>query len=106
MPLITLFNGDYLAADNDFIHDVAQNTSYNEFFNSSFEYIHHPANRGFLRRFLRIRISTERMRRIVRKTMIPTSRKAPESQETMTPFKTTGQNAADQPRSEDSPHTS
>jgi len=85
-PILTLFNGDYLAADNDFIQDVGQLTRFNEFFSSSFEYIHHPANRGFLRRYCRIRISTERMRRIVRRTL--KAQAAVATQKTMMPFPT------------------
>lgn len=85
-PIFTLFNSDYLAADNDFVEDVSQLTRYNEFFSSSFQYIHHPVNRGFLRRYCRIRISTERMRRIVRHTL--KAQAAVATQETMTPFPT------------------
>ncbi len=86
-PFLTLFNGDYLAADNDFIQDVAQLTRYNDFFNSSFEYIHHPANRGLARRLFKLRISTERMRRIVRSTFSSSSYSSVDSRETMTPFR-------------------
>lgn len=87
VPILTLFNGDYLAADNDFIQDVGQLTRYNDFFGSSFEYIHHPANRGFLRRVLRLRISTERMRRIIRKGF---GAQVAAKKESMTPFSTKG----------------
>ncbi len=86
-PFLTLFNGDYLAADNDFIQDVAQLTRYNDFFNSSFEYIHHPANHGLLRRWLKLRVSTERMRRIVRGTFSSSPYSSVDNRETMTPFR-------------------
>tara|TARA_Y100000385_G_scaffold201427_1_gene208561 strand:+ start:675 stop:989 length:315 start_codon:yes stop_codon:yes gene_type:complete len=85
-PILTLFNYDYLAADNDFVDDVAQLVHYSHFFSSSFQYIHHPANRGFLRRYCRIRISTERMRRIVRRTL--KAQAAVATLETMMPFPT------------------
>lgn len=85
-PVLTLFNSDYLAADNDFVEDVAQLCRYNDFFGSSFQYIHHPVNRGFLRRRCRLRISTERMRQIVRKTF--KAQNVVATQETMTPFST------------------
>jgi len=83
-PIFTLFNADYFAADNDFVHDVARLTHYKEFIGSSLEYMHQPVNRVFLRKYRRIRISTERMRRIVHHTFKDQISSA--SQDTMTPF--------------------
>ncbi len=84
VPILTLFDSDYLAADNDFVDDVAQLKRYNDFFSASFQYIHHPVNRGFLRRRCRLRVSTERMRRIVRHTL--KAQAIVSTQETMMPF--------------------
>lgn len=85
VPFLLLFNSDYLSADNDFIQDVGWLSRYRDFSNSSFEYIHHPANRGFLRRALRLRVSTERMRKLVRKTLSSQSDAPVETQETIPP---------------------
>jgi hypothetical protein len=86
ISLLEYFGGDYFAADFDFIDDVGQLTSYNDFFGSSIEYVHHPSNRGFMRRTLRIRVSTERMRRQVRSMLPHKASSSDDDQNTMMPF--------------------
>jgi hypothetical protein len=71
VPVLLLFNGDYAAADNDFVQSVGQITAYHEFYASSSEFVYHPENRGVLRRLLRLRVSTDRFRRIVRDILKP-----------------------------------
>lgn len=74
VPILLLFNGDYAAADNDFVQSVGQMTDFHEFYTSSVDFVHHPANRGMLRRLFRLRVSTERMRRISRPILKPDSK--------------------------------
>lgn len=84
-PFLEFLRPNYFAADNDFVCDVAQITRYHEFFDSSIEFVHHPENRGLMRRLLRIRVSTDRMRRIVRRTLrVPVSKD--DDQGTMSPM--------------------
>jgi|UniRef100_UPI00404A8757 hypothetical protein len=71
VPVILLVNGNYAAADNDFVSSVGQITHYHEFYTASIDFVHHPENRGLLRRLFRLRVSTERLRHIVRATMLP-----------------------------------
>jgi hypothetical protein len=58
----------YFEADRLFVQDVARLTRYKDFHNAGMDYNQHRASSGFLRRGLRLRISTERMRRLVRQT--------------------------------------
>lgn len=76
-PLIELLDSDYFAAEMDFIDDVSGLTEYHEFFGSSVEFAHHPANRGWPRHLLRMRGSSERMRRIVRAELRTGGSRAP-----------------------------
>ncbi|MCF7689811.1 MAG: hypothetical protein K9M98_15265 [Cephaloticoccus sp.] len=86
VPVLVLFNGDYLAADNDFIEDVGQITTYGEFSASVVEFIYHPANDGFRRRILRLRVSTERMRKLVKQILPdPKVARSDDDQGTMSP---------------------
>lgn len=83
-PFLEFMRPNYFAADNDFVCDVALLTRYNELYDSCIEFVHHPENRGLMRRMFRIRISTDRMRHIVRGTLRePVS--AVENQGTMFP---------------------
>lgn len=79
---------DYFMPDLDFVHDVGQITKYREFTAAGMEYGYHPLNRGFLRRVLKIRISTELMQRLVRELIDPkpSPGRGIES-DTMDPFK-------------------
>lgn len=54
---------DYFAADREFIRSVGDIRSRRFFHAEAGEYQMHLANRGFLRRWLRLRVSAERVRR-------------------------------------------
>ncbi len=69
VPVIVLFKSNYLVPDNDFIDDVGQITHYSEFSASVAEYFYHPANIGILRQRLLVRVSSERMRRLVKQIL-------------------------------------
>ncbi len=84
--VISLFNSDYFAADHDFVEDVGRLTSYHDFLGSGMDYSHHPGNRGFFRQVLRLRISTDRMRRMVRTTFKHRSAGSDDDQGTLEPF--------------------
>lgn len=84
-PLLEFACPNYFAADNDFVCEIALLTRYHEFYDSSIEFVHHPENRGLMRRLFLIRVSTDRMRRIVRRTLrIPVS--SDDDQGTMSPL--------------------
>ncbi|MFI5356170.1 MAG: hypothetical protein ACHQ4G_02420 [Opitutales bacterium] len=80
-PILLVLHSEYLAADHDFIRGVERLTLYHEFFSASVDYVHHPANRGFLRRQCKIRISSDRLRRIVRATLQPEAAAADDDQD-------------------------
>ena len=86
LPFILLWKRDYLAADDDFIRDVGRITHYSEFAHAVMEYFHHSANTGMLREKYSVRVSSERMRRLVKELlgMIPTV--DPDGRKTRTPF--------------------
>lgn len=55
---------NYGRADRDFIHGVGMIRRLQDFSGEAADYMDHPANRGFLRRRLRLRVSSRRLRRL------------------------------------------
>ncbi len=73
---ITFYNKAHFRADLDFIDDIGRLRRYREFDQSVDEFISHPWNqRGLLRWWLGIRISTTRVRHIVREELKSHQRK-------------------------------
>lgn len=70
-PLIQSIWPRHFVADYDFIHGVSQVRRFREFFTEAEDYAHHPENQGFLRVSLNLRISSRRMRRLVREVLHP-----------------------------------
>lgn len=56
---------DYFAADREFLRSVGDLRSRRFFHAEAGEFHSHAANRHFLRRFLRLRVSAERVRQIM-----------------------------------------
>lgn len=73
LPFARVFQPDLLAADYDLIEDIALLTSRREFSESAGTRRFHPANRGFLRKVLRIRVSISKLRDLVYDVMRPPS---------------------------------
>lgn len=69
--LVTLFHRRYFEADYDFVHDAGRLMRFRDFDLAVDEFLYHPGNRGFWRRVLRVRISSQRLRRLVRTTLHP-----------------------------------
>lgn len=59
---------DYFAADREFLRSVGDLRSRRFFHAEAGEYHSSASNRGFLRRFLRLRVSAERVRQIMEET--------------------------------------
>lgn len=57
---------DYFSADRAFLNAVGRMTRRRDFGLEEIEFVHHPANRGFLRRQLKLRVSARRLHRLVR----------------------------------------
>ena len=57
---------DYFSADRAFLASVGRMTRRRDFGLEEIEFVHHPANRGFLRRQLKLRVSARRLHRLVR----------------------------------------
>lgn len=70
-PLIRAIWPEHFAADIDFVRNVARLKRFREFAFESEEFAHHPANRGFLRLTVNLRISSRSFRRLVRATLHP-----------------------------------
>jgi hypothetical protein len=68
-PFLKLIWSRHFSADIEFVRSVAILRRYREFFNETEEYAHHPENRGFWRMVANVRISSRRMRRLVRATL-------------------------------------
>lgn len=63
--LLTQLNPGHFEADLEFIVDVGQLRRRVDFGDAAESYLSHPANKGFLRRKLKLRISVRRMLEIV-----------------------------------------
>lgn len=70
-PLWRLLWPEHFAADLDFVRSVGPLRRFREFFNEAEEFAHHPANRGFWRLAVNVRISSRTLRRLVRATLHP-----------------------------------
>lgn len=68
---IRLARPRHFASDIEFVQNVAPLRRYREFFVEADAFSYHPENRGFLRAVLNLRVSSRRMRRIVRETLHP-----------------------------------
>ncbi len=70
-PFVRMLWADHFAADIDFVRNVARLRRFREFAFESEEFAHHPANRGFWRLTVNLRISSRTLRRLVRATLHP-----------------------------------
>jgi len=70
-PFLRLLWPDYFAADLDFVRSVARLRRFREFSNEAEEFAHHPANRGFARLTVNLRVSSRTLRHMVRATLHP-----------------------------------
>lgn len=69
--LVAFFNRRHFEADYDFVHDAGRLMRFRDFDLAVDEFLYHPGNRGFVRRVLRVRASSQRLRRLVRETLHP-----------------------------------
>ena len=69
-PLIAVVAPDFFSADRDFLHGVGQLWRRRDFSIEVQNFHHHPANRGFLRRVLRLRVSAGRVQTLVNTLLI------------------------------------
>ena len=70
-PLVRRLDRRHFLADYEFIEDVGHLRSLADFSLALGSYVEHPANWGFLRRRLRIRVSARRMLLLVRAAFAP-----------------------------------
>lgn len=68
-PVLSLIDRNYFSVENDYIDGVGRIHRARELTNESHEFSHHPVNRRFLRRTLRLRVSVGRMRTLVNHVM-------------------------------------
>jgi hypothetical protein len=64
MPLLLLVDSDFFAVDFEFIRGLGAMTSRRDLATEVDGFRYHPANSGFLRRTLRLRVSVEKTRQI------------------------------------------
>lgn len=67
--ILRFFSPNYFVADFDLIHGVAHLRRTRDFSVEAARFNEHPANRGFLRRWLRLRVSTHRLRYLIKETL-------------------------------------
>ncbi|EIP96972.1 hypothetical protein OpiT1DRAFT_01399 [Opitutaceae bacterium TAV1] len=79
--LITFLAPDYFAADHDIVRATGRLRRVRDFAVEAAEFACHPANTGSLRRTFRVRLSTGRLRALLRQTLHPAH---PEADDTRT----------------------
>jgi hypothetical protein len=84
--LVQILSPRHFVADHEFINGVSRLRRYREFFYETEEFAHHPDNRGFWRVTANVRISSSRMRHIVRTTLYPSLKEADHEKQTAVPF--------------------
>lgn len=67
--LLPLLHHGYFSADYDLIYGVERLRRMRDFATEAERFNEHPANRGFLRRTLCLRVSTNRLRALIRETL-------------------------------------
>jgi len=80
--LLRYFSLRYFDADREFVDFVGRLQAYRDYEAEAAEYTYHPANRSWLRRNLRQRVSTHLTRRIVRDLFKERSRSQSTDRET------------------------
>ncbi|MFH1497481.1 MAG: hypothetical protein ABII82_06610 [Verrucomicrobiota bacterium] len=85
-PLIRLLNPDHFAADLDFVRNVATLTRLRDYNVEVQEFVHHPANDGPLRRTFNLRVSTKRLRRLVKATLHGDAKLTEDENHSLPPF--------------------
>ena len=63
--LLQLLDGEHFSADYDFVMDVGRTFRVRDFKPAAREFMHHPLNRGALRKILCLRVSVRRLRRLM-----------------------------------------
>jgi hypothetical protein len=71
--LVHLVAPDFFAADRVFVDTVGRLTQRRGFAMAADEFVHEPANRRFLRRTLRLRVSVGRMQQLVNSVLSETN---------------------------------
>lgn len=84
--LVCLVSPDHFVADIDLVRNVAKLTRLRDFNTEVREFIHHPANTGASRRTFNLRISTKRLRRLVKTTLHGDSKLTAEEVQSLPPF--------------------
>lgn len=76
--LLSLWSRSYFASDYDLIYGVERLSRLRDFQEEAERFYAHPANRGTLRRRLGMRVSTGRLRSLIRETLPRDARRASE----------------------------
>ena len=71
--LLPIFKRDYFAADFDLIYQVEHIRRLRDFNTEAERFHEHSSNRGWLRRRLLIRVSTSRLKNLIKATLPPSS---------------------------------
>lgn len=70
-PVIRALSPDYFTADRDLVVGAGGLRRMRDFTVEVQDFVHHPANQGDMRKLLRLRVSTQRLARLVRETLHP-----------------------------------
>lgn len=68
LPVLALYPG-YFTADLELVRGVGRIHRLRDFESEAADFAHHPENRGFFRRRLLLRVSVQRLHRLVRTTL-------------------------------------
>ncbi len=68
-PLVNLLWPDHFVADLDLVRSTGRLRRVRDFRGEVEEFVHHPANRGALRHVFNVRVSTKRLRHLLRSVL-------------------------------------
>ena len=69
LPLCRFYNANHLAADMDLVRAAGELRRVRDLGDELSDFNHHPANVGFWHRQMKVRISTQRLRALMRETL-------------------------------------
>jgi hypothetical protein len=74
---LLFMNREYYSADFEFVRGVGDLRQRRGFRNEAAEFHYHPANRGFLRTVLRMRVSTQALQRLFEQVIVAGNSRPP-----------------------------
>ncbi len=94
--ILQFFKQDYFVADFDLIYGVERLRRMRDFNSEAERFNEHPSNRGWLRRRLRLRVSTYRLKLLIKETLPLSTMQKGKFEGTSAPFDSASESKTDE----------